>query len=682
MSVVLRLAKATRYFRRYRWSWLTAAMLFNALVLVAAPVTAWLYYMSQHDRAAHQVQQDLAWLEANMSQTLALNSERLQDWSNDLAPHNLPARQPATEAFLQRIELMLKENPALLAIDHLDAHGQRRAGLPAYVARPAHLPAVNDPLIVDAIRRAGNEGRPVYSQVIEQYAPLWVLVVPVLHQGQARGVLLGIYDLNQLMSQIVPRQMVQRYDLNWLEREPSRLTHQPGSSGWDNHVATQPGTHSGFDSDPAALKTIAFGPANSGLLLRVRPHGGGQPGVLLLLLTLVVVVLAGLIIFLLRLLQRWLRERLKVQYALAKELRFREAMEQSLSTGLLAFDRSAKIIYANAAICQLLGLAHESLIGSTAPYAFWPQPDSAEYPQALQVHQAMLRGENPAQGHDVTFITANGSQLAVRLFASALVDGDNYPRGWMASLYDRTAEQLATNLAHERDELLQYSSRLASLAEFASGIAHELNQPLAAIANYAGAADCLLDLEPLPGDKIRQAVQRMGDESRRAGQIVHSLRGFIQKRVVRLETHNLCALVSEPLTLLAPLLQRLQIKVQVCTVETHIMIECDAVMIEQVIFNLLRNAVEAQTEAGKHTDPIVLQMQREQGHVLVNVRDHGTGIADPKKLFQAFYSTKREGMGLGLAICRTVIESHGGRLWAENSAGGGAMFSFRLPCLA
>jgi C4-dicarboxylate-specific signal transduction histidine kinase len=411
--------------------------------------------------------------------------------------------------------------------------------------------------------------------------------------------------------------------------------------------------------------------------------------------------------------------------------------------------------------------------------------------ECQEAHDAMLRGDNPANGRRLNLLGSDGTILSVRLFASPLVDGDSSPSGWMVSLYDTTelqkerealaasreqlytvlsgleaavsvsaradgrllfrnrhhsdlfrfdaegdcclmcwpglehgsdakavefldrrsgrwyhverrtilwvdssqvildiatdvsAEREAADTARERDELLQHTARLASLAEFASGIAHELNQPLAAIANYSAAADSFMEAAPLQLAKAQEAVRRMGDESRRAGKIIHSMRSFIQKRTSRHDTHKLYSLLTEPLALLAPLAQRLHVAIEVDADDREIEIECDGVMIEQVLFNLLRNALEAMAgrDRASNREAIVVRIEREDDSVTVSVSDCGPGLSAPDKLFQPFYTTKSDGMGLGLAICRTVIESHGGRLWGESIPGGGARFSFRLPCI-
>jgi two-component system sensor histidine kinase DctS len=666
--------KLTDYFIQSRWPWLAASIILTALLFISTSI-GWFWYTEQRATAERQLSLDLLWLEQSIAESLLINKKMLVNWANDLPTDSskIPTKisSKAAEEFLSNVDGLVKENPAILSVDYLDKNGLRLFGFPTYVERPEHLPPVSDPLITEAVQRSLSLATPAYSQVIEQFAPLWVLAIPISNDGKNQGSLLATYDLNQLLSQKVPWWFVQRYDLSLVDRNNKQLS--PRDGGIPEHADD--------------VHKLSFGPLDSGLSLRATPHIKEQSKILLGLLALAVVLLGLLVIWLLKILQRWLRERQAVQQVLAKELRFREAMEHSLVTGLLAFDLDGKIIYANPALCNLLGLTHESLLGSVAPFPFWP-PDTSTREACHQAHQAMLQGENPANGRNLQFLHADGSILSVRLFASPLVDGNSNPTGWMASLVDITAERQAANTARERDELLQHTSRLATLAEFASGIAHELNQPLAAIANYSAAADSFLDASPMQTKKVQEAVRRMGEESRRAGQIVHSMRSFIQRRTVQHQAHNLVELLTEPMALLEPMLQRSNISLKVIGLDQDIVIDCDAVMIEQVLFNLIRNAIEAVAamvtiiDAPTINEAIILRIIHEADCVVVSVCDRGPGIADHDKLFQAFYTTKSEGMGLGLAICRTVIESHGGRLWADDNPGGGACFNFRLPCTA
>ncbi len=651
-----------------RWPWWAASLALTAGLFVSSTL-GWLWYLDQREQQERRTALDGLWLEQTIHQALDQHQHILGNWAHDLAPPS-PA---ALAEFTSRVDGLMKETPGLIAVEAVGHDGKRLAGLPAYGddgQRPGRLPPLTDPLIASAVERARTLNEPAYSRVIEQGAPLWVLALPIADEGSPQGMLLATYDLDRLLEQDVPWWYVQRYDLALVDRQNKRLSPPDG-------VLPPPG--------PPTL-ALRFGPADSGLALWARPHASGHPSALLAGLASAVVAFGLLIVGLLRVLQRWLRERLVAQQALADALAFREAMENSLLTALVAFGRDGRILYANPALGRMLGWPSASLVGSGPPFAFWPPERRAEYQAA---HDAMLQGASPAGGQALTLQRADGTPLPVRLFASPLVGADRQPQGWMASLYDTSAEREAAHVARERDELLQRSARLASLAEFASGIAHELNQPLAAIANYAAVADSLL-AQAVPAQsatqgKAEDAVARIGEEARRAGRIVQSLRGFIQKRPVEHRRHRLQALLAEPLRLLEPLAQRLGVHIAVQVDrggDGDPEVDGDGVMIEQVLVNLLRNALESlEPLPGQPlpADAVRVQLRAHDGQAFVQVADRGRGLADAAALFQPFYTTKPEGMGLGLAICRSVIESHGGRFWAEAREGGGTCFSFRLP---
>ncbi|HEV8689063.1 MAG TPA: ATP-binding protein [Ideonella sp.] len=660
-----------------RWPWWAASLVLT-LGLFVSSTLGWLWFLDQREQKARSAVLDGLWLEQTIHQTLSQHEHILGNWAHDVAPPT-PA---ALADFVARIDGLMKEYPALVAIECIDRNGRRLAGLPAYTQRPSHLPPLNDPLIASAVERAHTLAQPEYSKVIEQGAPLWVLALPISEEGPKEGAVYGTlvatYDLDRLLEQETPWWFVQRYDLALVDRQAKRLSPRDGA----------------LPAEGSERQQLGFGPPDSGLALWVSPHTSGHPSALLAGLAGAVVAFGLLIVGLLRVLQRWLRERLAAQQALADALRFRQAMENSLLTALLAFGRDGRIIYANPALGRMLGLDSEALVGSAAPFPFWPAERHAERrAECAAAHEAMMRGASPPAGQALTLQRADGSLLPVRLLASPLVGGDatgrgnpHEPKGWMASLHDTSAEHEAARMARERDELLQRNARLASLAEFASGIAHELNQPLAAIANYAAVADSVL-AQPAPTlAKAGDAVARIGEESRRAGRIVQSLRGFIQKRRVEHRRHRVRALLAEPLLLLEPLAQRLRVRIAIHTEPPDIdpEIDGDGVMIEQVLVNLLRNALESLEAADmpglpRPPDAVAVRLRVNDGQVLVSVADRGRGVPDAATLFQPFYTTKPDGMGLGLAICRTVIESHGGRLWAEPREGGGTCFSFRLP---
>ena len=521
-------------------------------------------------------------------------------------------------------------------------NGKRVTGLPAYAQRPSRLPPVNDPLVVAAISRSDTFARPGYSQVIEQGAPLWVLVVPIADETGHHGSVLATYDLDRLLELEVPWWFVQRYDLSLVDRNNKRLAPRDGA----------------LPDGSQEVHKLNFGPDDSDLAVWASPHAHDPPQTLLAWLALAVVLFALLIIWLLRVLQRWLRERQAAQRALSDS-------RAQLYAVLAGLDAAVSVSALDDGRLLFRNRQHVEV------FAMQPEGECCLMPWLAPPLDAQARSAE-------WFDAVSGRWYQLERRTMGWVDGSTVR---LDIATDITAEREAAHTARERDELLQHTARLSSLAEFASGIAHELNQPLAAIANYSAAADSFLACEPPQMKKVEDAVARMGEEAHRAGQIIQSLRSFIQKRAVEHQTHRVLDLLGEPLALLEPLAQRLNVQVAVRSRGGAAQIDCDGVMIEQVLFNLLRNALEAVATqpTPPAADAVAVQIDDDADGVTIAVSDRGPGIAEPSRLFQAFYTTKSEGMGLGLAICRTVVESHGGRLWAEANPGGGARLCFRLP---
>jgi len=627
---------ASRWIER-RWPWIAASLLLT-LGLFVSTILGWLWYADQRDAEARRSSLDLLWLEQTLQQTLELNQRFLANWAHDL----IPPSQSATTEFLSRADGLVKRNAGLVAVDYLDASGKRVTGVPEAVQRPSQLPPLSDPLIGEAIARSRTLGKPAYSRVIEQGAPLWVLVVPIEDDSGRHGSLLATYDLDRLLEQEVPWWFVQRYDLALVDRNNKRLSPRDGA----------------LPDASGPVHTLTFGPDDSGLALWAGPHADARPQVLLAVLAIAVVLFGLLIIWLLRLLQRWLRERHAAQRALSDSRAQLYAVLAGLEAAVsVSSADDGRLLFRNRHHGEVLPLEAEG--------------ECCLLPRLQPPLEARTRSAEFLDPVDQRWY-----HLERR--AMQWVDGSTV---LLDIVRDITAERQAAHTARERDELLQHTARLASLAELASGIAHELNQPLAAIANYSAVAENVLRSESPQMQRVEDAVARMGEEAHRAGQIIQSLRSFIQKRAVEHRTHRVLDLLDEPLALLHPLAERLQLAVQVQSRSPSACIDCDGVMIEQVLFNLLRNAMEAVAALGRQPAPdaVCVQIDEDGDGVTICVADRGAGIADPGKLFRPFYTTKSEGMGLGLAICRTVVESHGGRLWADAQPGGGARLWFRLP---
>jgi two-component system sensor kinase FixL len=230
-----------------------------------------------------------------------------------------------------------------------------------------------------------------------------------------------------------------------------------------------------------------------------------------------------------------------------------------------------------------------------------------------------------------------------------------------------------------QSELL-HVSRVSAMGTMASTLAHELNQPITAIANYAEAVrDLLADPDPDDLPMIREALDDTAREALRAGDIVRRLRDFVARGEVEKSIEKLPELINEAavLGLLGAREKGVQPQFDLDPYASPVLV--DKVQIQQVLINLIRNAVEAMSNSPERRLGITSRLDK-PGFVCVTVADTGPGVAPEvaDQLFTAFVSTKEEGMGLGLSICRTIVEANGGRIWMERPASGGTAFHFTL----
>jgi PAS domain S-box-containing protein len=254
--------------------------------------------------------------------------------------------------------------------------------------------------------------------------------------------------------------------------------------------------------------------------------------------------------------------------------------------------------------------------------------------------------------------------------------------GYIGSCIDITERKQAEAEAREHREEIAYLSRVAIMGEMAGSLAHELNQPLGAIVTNAGAALRFLDRDSLSGEKLREVLQDIVADGRRASEVIHTIKGMGRKEEGTRQLLHLNDVIAEVLRL-----TRSDALAHDCTVLTWLhpalpKVEANLVQLQEVFLNLILNAFEASKEVPRVRRRVIIRTERNgDGAVRASVRDYGTGLPaeKPEQVFDRFFSTKREGMGIGLFIARSIVVAHGGTLYAANAEGGGAQFWLRLP---
>ena len=250
-----------------------------------------------------------------------------------------------------------------------------------------------------------------------------------------------------------------------------------------------------------------------------------------------------------------------------------------------------------------------------------------------------------------------------------------------ALILQRRQRRIAeVEVQHQRTELAQ-ASRLAALGELSASIAHEVNQPLGAISSNADAVELLLDADPPKLEDAKRVLLDLKTANQRASDVVRRIRGLLRKRELALESYDLNAAAAEVVRLLDTDAVARGVDV-LAEYGSLPVVRGDRLQFQQVLLNLVGNGMDAMAGTPAGLRQLRVRTSRnEDGDVAIAVADTGGGIdaADMSRLFDSFFTTKKEGMGLGLALCRSIVQAHGGRIWAENRPGGGATFSFVLP---
>jgi two-component system sensor histidine kinase DctS len=378
-------------------------------------------------------------------------------------------------------------------------------------------------------------------------------------------------------------------------------------------------------------------------------------------------------------LRRQMREVGRAEEAWRTEAAWRSAMEDSLAVGIRARDLDGRLVYVNKTMADMVGYQTHELVGAMPPMPYWP---SQELEQTMARHQRNMAGRAPREGYESRWQRRDGQIVEVMVFEAPLVDAQGRHIGWMASILNVTERKRMEERERKQAETMSHHARLTMLGEVASTLAHELNQPLSAIASYN--AGVINSLQRVPGTEaaVMSALARMGEQAAHAGRIVKRIREFLTRREPQREPVDINAVVKDAVGLLSREVSRHHIDLSF-SLDTNLPeVMADPILIEQVVANLVRNACDA---LGTSSGPRRLSVQTTlaPGHrfALVRVTDSGPGLAGQtiETLCAPFYSTKADGMGMGLAICRSIVELHYGALDARDETAGGASLSFTVP---
>lgn len=639
-----------RPFLKQHWVLPILLAIFVLPVLVVLP---WQAQKIEFVERQEQLIADTLWLEQGVRTLLLKDEDFIRILGEDILNNRI-----TTAEINDRCASLLKNHPEFQQIVWLDANNQVRYG-----TRPFHFEdfSLNSQ---QSILQAYSDTHPQYSQPAASATDSKTILIdyhyPLFHGQNYVGVIVASYRPTTILDKVVPWWFASDNEITIIDIDDSPVAHRA-----DGGVGRDVFTHS---------KSLDL----PGINLILKANSNKSFPRLLSNYLVVVVVLLGLgLSWSLWALWRDIVRRQAAEAALRSEIAFRNAMENSLVTGLRVRSMDGRLVYVNSAFCEMLGATQEQLVGQNGPFSFWTVEAVEEFSNNLAGRGKM----EPLHGFETVYKHADGHKIPVLIHESALLNEDGVQTGWMGSVLDIADRKKIELTLRQHEEKLQRSARLSTMGELASVMAHELNQPLTAINTYASGILNMMESGAVNLETIKPALAQMQRQAFRAAQIIRSVHDFVAKR----GPSRLRMQFGDVFENVLPLIE-MQAKSYLITLKIDIQpslpdLFLDPISLEQVILNLTRNALQSMQELNLDKRVLKIVAQQTGTLVQVDVIDNGSGISKDiaDRLFSSFFSTKADGMGMGLNICRTIIEFHGGQLSFRENPLGGTIFSFTIP---
>jgi two-component system sensor histidine kinase DctS len=495
---------------------------------------------------------------------------------------------------------------------------------------------------------------------------LW-LAVPFFDRGAFVGNYLAAISLQRALAALVPAWFAHDHRIVLLADDTLNVAHTP------TDVVAAPATPHPTDN---TTYRVALNLPGSDLSVQVIQTQATPATVPRIFFLVALFFLLGMLVALYAL-RRDIVKRQQVQALLQAQIALRTAMENSVTTGLRAWDMQGRILYVNAAFSRMVGYVSAELIGRSMPFPYWP---ADQHETLTRVHENLMTRGTRGNGVEVQFAHRDGHLIDVLIHEAPLHTASGVQIGWMSSVMDISERKRAQCMAAAQQEKLEASGRLIAVGEVASTLAHELNQPLGALSSFANGLLNRLRDDNISLPELLPVVERMARLAERAGGIIRRVNDFARRRELSRQRLDLVAFLTR---VLGGLTDTTGTPVCWQAPAQPIWIDADELLLEHLVNNLLGNAQDWASH-GSNQAQVWLGLQHDDAQAMatLSVADTGPGVSDEARqsIFNAFVSRKEGGMGMGLAICRSIVEAHHGHIDVDRDPLlGGARFSVALP---
>ncbi|MET3108669.1 two-component system sensor histidine kinase DctS [Oxalobacteraceae bacterium GrIS 2.11] len=644
-----------KYINRYpffKQHWVLPILLaiFLLPTLILLP---WHTQKIEFDDRQEQLIADTLWLEQAIKTLLVKDEDYIRIIGDDIVNN-----RGSLEQIKKRILTLIQNHTELQQIVWLNDSDQVQ-----YSTRAFNFDQFS-PNSQQAIVHARGSKLPQYSQPAAlrngEAAVLMDYHYPLFDKEKYLGCIVASYKLTSILEKAVPWWFAKEHEISLIDID-------------DNVVANRSDTGIGHN---IFMHSKGLDLPGANLILKTNSNKY-FPRLLSNYLVAIVVILGLGLSWSLWALWRDILRRQAAETALRSEMAFRKAMEKSSITGMRVRSMDGRLVYVNAAFCEIVGWTEDQLLGQRIPFPFW----TAEAADEFARHSSSFEKIPLTHGFETVYQHSSGRTVPVLIYESPLMDENGSQTGWMGSILDISERKRTEQILRQHEERLQRSARLATMGELASVMAHELNQPLTAINTYASGVLSMVQSGQTELEQLQPALTQMQKQAFRAAQIIRSVHDFVVKRgpnKVQMQFRDVFNNVY-PLIELQAKSYLISIKFDIDEPLPDVFV--DPISMEQVILNLTRNALQSMQELTLQKRILQVAAKLNGSFVCVEIIDNGSGIDQEvaDRLFSPFFSTKAEGMGMGLNICRTIIEFHGGQLSYRPNPSGGTIFSFTVP---